>query len=115
MKLLLAAIALSALLSAPALADKVLLENARIGAVRMYGRTFDTQAALLFVDKQPQECQALWLPTGSDQGNRSYLLAVSALENGLSSQFLVETDSNLPNYAGEGKACEIIYLQIYSP
>ena len=116
MKPVLTVLGLATLLYTPALAERYILEDTRIGAMRMYGRTFDTQAALLFVDKQPQECQALWLPTGSDQGGRSYLLALTALENGLKTLIEIETDSNIPNYAGnEGKACEILFLQVYAP
>ena len=67
---------------------------------------------LEITDKLPEECQALWLPTANNQGNRSYSLALLALEKQSSTEFLVETDSNIPNYAGRGKACEILYLQV---
>ena len=110
-KLLIFLVVVCSLVS-PAWAEQLLVENAEVSAIRMYGRSFETEAALIFTDKLPGECQALWLLTANNQGNRSYSLALVALEKQLEAEFLVETDSNIPNYAGRGKACEILYLQV---
>lgn len=101
--------------SIPAFADQVLVTDAKITSIRMYGRTFDTQAVILWVDKLPEECQALWMPTGSSQGERAYSLILSSFEKSLTNEMLIETGSNIPNYAGKGNACEILYLHVSKP
>jgi hypothetical protein len=112
MKKLLVFLVVFGALASPAWAEQLLVENAQVSAIRMYGRSFETEAALIFINKLPEECQVLWLPTANNQGNRSYSLALLALEKQLAADFLVEPDSNVPNYAGRGKACEILYLQV---
>ena len=66
-KLVTIAVIAFSLLGSPAWAERVLVEDAQLTAIRLFGRTFETQAALVQINKLPGDCQVLWLPTGNSQ------------------------------------------------